>query len=87
MIFSAFTNKSDFYGGGGDGGGRGGGSWYLMHTMVLSLVSIFLNSKTSIVTDLKPFNSDNNSISLFLVADSVFLSCSSGLKEFKISTL
>ena len=67
------------------GGGRG--SWYLMHTMVLSLVSIFLNSKTSIVTDLKPFNSDNNSISLFLVVDSVFLSCSSGLKEFKISTL
>ena len=58
-----------------------------MHTMVLSLVSIFLNSKTSIVTDLKPFNSDNNSISLFLVADSVFLSCSSGLKEFNISTL
>ena len=73
--------------GGGGGRGGGGGSWYLMHTMVLSLVSIFLNSKTSIVTDLKPFNSDNNSISLFLVADSVFLSCSSGLKEFKISTL
>ena len=43
----------------------------------------FLNSKTSVATNLKPFNSGNKSISLFLIADSVSLSCSSRLKEFK----
>ena len=48
---------------------------------------MFLNSKTIVVTNSNPFNSDNKSISLFLVADSVSLSCSSGLKEFKFSTL
>ena len=36
--------------------------------------------------NLKPFSSDNKSISLLLIAESVSLSCSSGLKEFKIST-
>ena len=45
----------------------------------------FLYFKTSDVTELKPFNSVNKFISLFLIADSV-LSSSSGLKEFRIST-
>ena len=31
------------------------------------------NSKTSVVTNLKPFNSVNESISLFLITDSVSL--------------
>ena len=54
---------------------------------VLFLLSIFLNTKTNVVTNLKPLNSDNNSIRLLLIANSVSLSCSSGLKIFKISTL
>ena len=54
---------------------------------VLSLLSIFLNTKTNVVTNLKPLNSDNNSIRLLLIANSVSLSCSSGLKILKISTL
>ena len=53
---------------------------------VLSSLCIFLNSKTSVVTNLKPFNLDNKSV-IFLNVDSVFLSCSSELKEFKISAL
>ena len=52
----------------------------------LSSLSIFLNSKTSVVTNLKPFNCANKSVSLFLI-DSVSLSYSSRLNEFKISTL
>ena len=43
-----------------------------------------LNSKISVGANLKSFNSDNKSISSFLIDDSIFLSCSSGLKEFKI---
>ena len=43
-----------------------------------------LNSKDSVGTNLKSFNSDNKSISSFLIDDSISLSCSSGLKEFKI---
>ena len=54
---------------------------------VLSLLSIFLNTTTNVVTNLNPLNSGNNYISLLLIADSVSLSCSSGLKEFKIPTL
>ena len=55
---------------------------------VLSSLSIFLITKTSVVTNLKPFNWANKStISLLLIADSVSLSCSSGLKEYKILTL
>ena len=54
---------------------------------VLSLLSIFLNTKTNVVTNLKPLNSDNNSIRLLLIANSVSLSCSSGLKILKTSTL
>ena len=46
-----------------------------------------LNSITNVVTNLKPLSSHNKSISLLMTADSVSLSCSSGLKEFKISTL
>ena len=37
--------------------------------------------------DLEPVNSDNKSSSLFLIEDSVTLSCSSALKKFIISTL
>ena len=51
---------------------------------VLSLLSFFLNTKTNVVTNLNPLNSGNNFFSLFLIA---YLNCSSGLKEFKISTL
>ena len=47
----------------------------------------FLNSKTNAVTNLNPLNSDNKSISLFLIEDSPSLSCISALKEFKIFTL
>ena len=60
--------------------------------MVLNFVSsslsvlYFLNSRNHVVADLKPFNSVNQSFSLLLIADSVSLSCSSGLKEFKILT-
>ena len=36
--------------------------------------------------NLNQLNIVNNFFSLFLTADSVSLSCSSGLKEFKIST-
>ena len=31
----------------------------------------FLNTKTNVVTNLKPLNSDNNSIGLLLIADLV----------------
>ena len=51
------------------------------------LLSIFLNSKTNVVTNLKPLNSDNKSISLFLVTNLESLNYDSGLKEFKISIL
>ena len=53
---------------------------------VLSSLSIFLNIKTNVVTNLKSFNSVNNSIILHLNADSA-PSCRSGLKVFKTSTL
>ena len=46
-------------------------------------LSLFLNTKTNVDTNLKPFNGVNNSISLLLIADSVSLNCSSGLKDFK----
>ena len=54
---------------------------------VLSSVPIFVNTKTNVDTNLKPFNWANNSVSLLLTADSVSLSCRSVLKELKISTL
>ena len=57
------------------------------HILDLSSLSIFINSETSIVKNLKPFNSVNKFITLSLIADSVSLSCSSEVKEFKISTL
>ena len=50
---------------------------------VASLLSIFLNSITNVITNLKPFSSVIKPISLFLIADSEFLSCSSGLKEYQ----
>ena len=48
---------------------------------VLLSVSIFPNTKINVVTNLNLPNS------VFLIADSVSLNCSSGLKEFKTSTL
>ena len=54
---------------------------------VLSPLSILLNSKNIAVTNLKPFESDIKSVNLLLIADSSSLICSSGSKEFKISTL
>ena len=59
---------------------------YKLSYFVLPSLSIFLNSETNVVKNLEPFNWANNSISLFLIADSVSSSCSSELKEFKIST-
>ena len=53
----------------------------------LASFSFFLNTKTSVATDLFPLYSDKKLLSLFLISDSVSLSCSSGLKEFKTSTL
>ena len=58
-----------------------------LSNFVLSLLSIFLNTKTNVVTNLKPFNWVNKSISFFLIADSLSLSCSSGWKKFKMPTL
>ena len=58
-----------------------------MSYFVLSSLLIFLNTKTNAVIDLNSFNLVNESISLLLIADSVTLSCISGLKEFKISRL
>ena len=46
-----------------------------------------LNSETSVVTNVKSFNSVNKSVSLYLILDSITLSCSSVLKEFQISTI
>ena len=53
----------------------------------LSLFTISLSTKTSVVTNLKLFNWVKKSINLLLIADSISLSCSSGLKEVNISTL
>ena len=44
----------------------------------------FINTKSNVVTNLKPFNRANNSIGLLLIADSVSLNCSSGLKNLKV---
>ena len=59
-----------------------------MENAVFCFVIMFylLNSKTSVATNLTPFNSISKSISLFLIADSVPSGFSSGLKELKIST-
>ena len=45
------------------------------------------NNKTSAVTNLNFLNSDNNFVALYLIADLVSYSCSSGLQKFDISTL
>ena len=47
---------------------------------IYSFISIFSSSKTNVVTNFNPLNSVNKSISLFLIPDSVSLSCSSRLK-------
>ena len=54
---------------------------------ILSSFSIFLSTNTNIVANLYPLNSVNNFFSLFLIADLVSLSYSSGLKKSKILTL
>ena len=54
---------------------------------VASSLSIFLKSIIKVVTNLNPLNLVNKSFSLFLIANSVFLSRSSRLKQFKIFTL
>ena len=41
---------------------------------VLSSLSIFLITKTNVITNLNPLNSANNFFSLFLIADSASLS-------------
>ena len=48
---------------------------------------VFSNTKTNSVTYLNPLNSDNIFFSLFLITDSISLSSSSELKEFKTSPL
>ena len=51
---------------------------------------IFFSSsiyKTNVVKSFNPLNSDNKSISFFLIANSLSLSCSSEFKEFKVSEL
>ena len=53
----------------------------------LSTVFHFLNTKTNVVTNLNPLNSDKTSARLLLFVDSLSSVCSSGLKEFRISTL
>ena len=47
----------------------------LLH-IVLSSFSIYVNSNTNFFTNLSLFNLDNKSISLFLIAETVSLSCS-----------
>ena len=49
----------------------------LLDSVLLSLC----NFETSVVTNLRLFNSYNQLISLILVADSISLSCISGLKK------
>ena len=49
-----------------------------------SLFSTFLNTKINVVMNL---NWANKSFNLLLIADSVSLTCISGLKKTKISTL
>ena len=56
-------------------------SLQLLPYSVLSSLCIFLNFKTRVATNWKPFNSENKSNSLFLIADSVSLSCSSSKKN------
>ena len=51
--------------------------------MFLSSFYLFLNSKTSVIINLKPLRLDAKFISLFLIADSVPSSCSKGLKQSK----
>ena len=48
------------------------------HTFFYLCSLFFLYTKTNVVTNLKPLNTDNNSITLLLIADSVSLGCSSG---------
>ena len=58
-----------------------------MSYFVLSSLFIILNTKPNVDTILKPFNLGYSFSAFVLIADSVSIICSSGLKEFKISTL
>ena len=57
----------------------------LLLLIAFAFKSVFWKSKTKVVKILNPLNSDNKCISLFLIVDSVSLSCNSGLKEFKVT--
>ena len=58
-----------------------------MPYLVLSSLSIFLNTKTNVATNINYFSSLFNFSSIsILIADSVSLIFSSGLKEFNAST-
>ena len=52
-----------------------------LSNFVLSSLSVFLNSKTCVVTNLNPLNSADNFLSLFLITDLVSYSYNSGLKR------
>ena len=51
--------------------------------LYLKILSIFLNFKTNVVSNLEPVNWDNKSISSFLIAESVSLSYSSGFQHYR----
>ena len=61
--------------------------WIKMIILCFILTFCILNTETNFVRNLKPFIWDKNSSSLLLIAYSVSLSCSPGLKKFKISVL
>ena len=59
-----------------------------MYIFCFNIIFYFsFNSKTNVVTNLNPLNLDKKFISLFLIESSLSFTCSSRLKEFKISTL
>ena len=61
--------------------------WVRLKGAIFCFFVTFYFLKASLVTNSNSLNSDNESISFFLTADSVSLSCSSGLKELKGSIL
>ena len=61
--------------------------YQVVYFAISSLSIYFKNSITNIVTNLKHLNSINKCISLFLTADSVSLSCSSGSKKIQNSNI
>ena len=63
--------------------------WTWIKICIFRFVFAFylLNTKPNVATNFKTFNWVNKFISVILIADSVSLRFSSGLNEFKISTL